>query len=202
MPEIVIPDSFEHDCTKCQGLCCVAQKISKESGFPSDKPAGVVCDQLSIDPNTQAHAYKCRVFATLGEEGRTVCENFSCLGAGNTVSQFFHELGINWALKPENFDDEKWKLIVHNMHEAYIVLYNVFVHLRAIRSVDSPNAQSCYEVARSAVQNVAKDFAAEIESNSSAIDGRAWYRNRFFYVMRESTSHANSLSLINKLLRK
>lgn len=199
MPEIQIQEGFDHDCTKCQGLCCVAQDIKKESGFPSDKPAGVVCDKLSVDPAAQSHAYKCQVFATLGEEGRTLCEKFSCLGAGNAISQFFYELGISWALKPENIDDEKWQLIVHNMHEAYIVLFNVFVQLHAIQNINDPRAQLWYEAVRGVVQNVAKDFAAEIESNSSAINGLAWYRNRFLYVMKLAMDHASSLALMNKL---
>lgn len=199
MPEIKIQEGFEHDCNECQGLCCVALEIDKSHEFPNDKPAGLACDMLNIDPQDQANICRCKVFATLGKQGRTLCEDFSCLGAGNTIGKFFNELGINWAFKPENIDEQKWELMKNNIFNAYQIFHNVFLYLRRIRNQRHPANKLMYDAARASAENTAKELAQVLEEGSAEIICQDWYENKFKTEMQIAVHDANSAYLLNKL---
>jgi len=78
----VIPtaDELVTDCSRCQGLCCVATGFSRSADFPIDKPPGVPCSNLDPD-------FRCRVHDALPALGFRGCVRFDCLGAGVRVSR-------------------------------------------------------------------------------------------------------------------
>jgi uncharacterized protein YjbI with pentapeptide repeats len=81
------------DCSRCQGLCCVAPAFAKSADFAIDKPAGRACLNLSPD-------FKCGIHATLREQGFPGCTVFDCFGAGQHVVQTTFN-GQDWRQAPE-----------------------------------------------------------------------------------------------------
>ena len=68
------------DCSRCQGLCCVAPPFAKSADFAIDKPAGRACPKLSSD-------FSCSIHADLRRQGFPGCTVFDCFGAGQQVVQ-------------------------------------------------------------------------------------------------------------------
>ena len=68
------------DCSRCQGLCCVAPAFARSADFAIDKPAGRPCPNLRAD-------LRCGIHAELRERGFPGCEVFDCFGAGQQVVQ-------------------------------------------------------------------------------------------------------------------
>ena len=58
------------------------------SGFGIDKPGGTPCPNLADDD-------RCRIHATLREDGWSGCATFDCFGAGQQVSQVTYG-GVSW----------------------------------------------------------------------------------------------------------
>ena len=67
------------DCAACAALCCVGLAMDTGPRFAIDKPIGTPC------PNLTGH--RCKVHGTLAEAGFSGCVAFSCLGAGQRVTQ-------------------------------------------------------------------------------------------------------------------
>ena len=82
------PPALRSDCASCFGLCCVLLPFSASSGFGVDKPGGRPCLNLLDDD-------RCRIHATLREDGWPGCTVFECLGAGQQVSQVTYA-GVSW----------------------------------------------------------------------------------------------------------
>ena len=82
------PLALRSDCSSCFGLCCVLLPFSAESGFGVDKPGGRPCLNLLDDD-------RCRIHATLREDGWPGCTVFECFGAGQQVSQVTYA-GVSW----------------------------------------------------------------------------------------------------------
>lgn len=76
------------DCSRCFGLCCVLLPFSAAAGFGVDKPGGTPCLNLADDD-------RCRIHATLREDGWPGCTVFECFGAGQQVSQVTYG-GRSW----------------------------------------------------------------------------------------------------------
>jgi len=76
------------DCSRCFGLCCVLLPFSAAAGFGADKPGGTPCTHLD-------GADRCRIHATLREDGWPGCTVFDCFGAGQQVSQVTYG-GTSW----------------------------------------------------------------------------------------------------------
>ncbi len=76
------------DCEQCFALCCVLLPFSAVSGFGMDKPGGTPCPNLAGDD-------RCRIHATLREDGWHGCATFDCFGAGQQVSQVTYG-GVSW----------------------------------------------------------------------------------------------------------
>ena len=76
------------DCSRCFGLCCVLLPFSAASGFGADKASGTPCTHLD-------GADRCRIHATLREDGWPGCTVFDCFGAGQQVSQVTYG-GVSW----------------------------------------------------------------------------------------------------------
>lgn len=199
MAEIQLQEGFEHDCNECQGLCCVALEIDKKSGFPRNKPAGEACDMLNINPQSEADLCRCKIFTTLDYKTHGICKDFTCLGAGNTVSKFFKELGIHWAAKPEGIDEQKWELMKNNIFNAYLIFHNIFLYLRRIRNKRHPANKLMYDAARASAENTAKELAQVMEEGSAELDHEDWYENKFKPAMLIAVHDANSDYLLNKL---
>lgn len=81
------------DCSRCQGLCCVAPAFAKSADFAIDKPAGRACLNLSSD-------FRCGIHANLREQGFPGCTVFDCFGAGQHVVQTTFD-GQDWRQAPE-----------------------------------------------------------------------------------------------------
>lgn len=199
MPEIKIQEGLEHDCHNCQGFCCVALAIDKKDGFPHNKKMGVACDQLDTNPEHEANLCKCKVFTTLDYKTHSLCKDFTCLGAGNTISEYFKELGIHWAVRPDNISDEQNELRVNNIFNAYLIFHNVFLYLRIIRYQRHPNNKIRYEAARKAVEKVAKDLARTLEVGTQEIKYNDWYQNKFKPEMNFAMHDADNFRLLDKL---
>ena len=76
------------DCSRCFGLCCVLLPFSARDGFGADKRSGTPCTHLD------GHD-RCRIHATLREDGWPGCTVFDCFGAGQQVSQVTYA-GVSW----------------------------------------------------------------------------------------------------------
>lgn len=81
------------DCSRCQGLCCVAPAFAKSADFAIDKPAGRPCPNLSSD-------FSCSIHAALRGQGFPGCTVFDCFGAGQQVVQVTF-VGQDWRKTPE-----------------------------------------------------------------------------------------------------
>ena len=68
------------DCSRCLGLCCVAQVFATSADFAFDKPAGVACRHLGLDS-------RCGIHDHLRQEGMRGCVAYDCFGAGQHVVQ-------------------------------------------------------------------------------------------------------------------
>jgi Pentapeptide repeats (8 copies) len=68
------------DCSRCQGLCCVAPAFARSADFAIDKPAGRPCPKLRSD-------VRCGIHSSLREQGFSGCAVFDCFGAGQHVVQ-------------------------------------------------------------------------------------------------------------------
>jgi uncharacterized protein YjbI with pentapeptide repeats len=83
LPETVPADNgleLRADCSRCLGLCCVAQVFATSADFAFDKPAGVACRHL--DPDT-----RCGIHDRLRQAGMRGCVAYDCFGAGQHVTQ-------------------------------------------------------------------------------------------------------------------
>ena len=76
------------DCEQCFALCCVLLPFQAVSGFGMDKPGGTPCPNLADDD-------RCRIHATLRQDGWSGCVTFDCFGAGQQVSQVTYR-GVSW----------------------------------------------------------------------------------------------------------
>lgn len=63
------------DCSRCQGLCCVAPAFDADQGFGHDKPAHQACHHLDAE-------FRCRIHDRLDAEGYAGCAAYDCHGAG------------------------------------------------------------------------------------------------------------------------
>ncbi|MCZ2839410.1 pentapeptide repeat-containing protein [Modestobacter sp. VKM Ac-2985] len=68
------------DCSRCNGLCCVAPAFAASADFAIDKPAGTPCPNLQPDS-------RCGVHDQLRDRGFPGCVVFDCFGAGQRVTQ-------------------------------------------------------------------------------------------------------------------
>ncbi len=80
------------DCSRCLGLCCVAQVFAASADFAFDKPAGVACRHLAPDT-------RCGIHDRLRQEGMPGCVAFDCFGAGQHVTQATLP-GVDWRESP------------------------------------------------------------------------------------------------------
>ena len=97
------------DCSRCFGLCCVLLPFSAASGFGVDKPGGTPCANLDGDD-------RCRIHATLVEDGWPGCTGFDCFGAGQQVSQVTYG-GVSWR-EQDNLGEMAAVLsVVRRVHE-------------------------------------------------------------------------------------
>ena len=81
------------DCTRCQGLCCVAPAFARSADFAIDKPAERACPHLSPEA-------RCSIHSTLRERGFPGCTVFDCFGAGQQVVQVTFA-GQDWRRSPD-----------------------------------------------------------------------------------------------------
>lgn len=86
-----LPD-LAPDCAACTGLCCMALAFDKGEDFAIDKPAGLPCPNLAAD-------FSCAIFDDLRAQGFAGCARYSCLGAGQRVSQELFA-GHDWRREP------------------------------------------------------------------------------------------------------
>ena len=178
MSEIQIPDSLTHDCDNCQGLCCVANKHVPEDGFPLSeaKPVGIPCRNLETSTTAIKGMYKCRIHATLANRGWTGCENFTCHGAGQTLTKFFEEIGIKWNKKPESIDDDEWITILGNFYYGYMVMAQVF---RFLSHIKKHYGEEAYAAGKKATLNLMPEFSRALEKRDEEIDFVDWLMKKF-----------------------
>jgi pentapeptide repeat protein len=125
--------SLVADCGSCFALCCVLLPFQAASGFGIDKPGGTPCPHLAADD-------RCRIHATLREDGWSGCSTFDCFGAGQQVSQVTYA-GVSWR-EGENLGEMAAVLSVMRL------LHEMLTHLT--------------EVDRRTPEPAAADLAAEI----------------------------------------
>jgi uncharacterized protein YjbI with pentapeptide repeats len=105
------------DCSRCFGLCCVLLPFSAAAGFGADKPGGTPCTHLDTDD-------RCRIHATLREDGWPGCTVFDCFGAGQQVSQVTYD-GISWR-EQDNLGEMAAVLsVMRQLHEMLAHLVEV-----------------------------------------------------------------------------
>jgi hypothetical protein len=68
------------DCSRCVGLCCVLLPFQRSADFAFDKAAGEPCRHLD-------DGHRCRIHASLLEDGMRGCVAYDCFGAGQTVTE-------------------------------------------------------------------------------------------------------------------
>lgn len=105
------------DCSRCFGLCCVLLPFTAAAGFGVDKPGGTPCLNLADDD-------RCRIHATLREDGWPGCTVFECFGAGQQVSQVTYG-GVSWR-EQDNLPEMAAVLsVVRALHEMLVHLDEV-----------------------------------------------------------------------------
>jgi len=82
-----LPSDLRADCSRCTGLCCVAQAFYAIQGFAFDKPAHTACRYLTRDN-------RCAIHNSRASRGFPGCVAFDCYGAGQRVTKMFN--GMNW----------------------------------------------------------------------------------------------------------
>lgn len=198
MPELKIPEDFTHDCHDCQGLCCVSMEIKQHRGyFPHPKPAGEPCENLQITPEDHRIDFNCRIFGAIHKKHKT-CEEFTCFGAGNNVSKFFSELGINWAMKPDEVSAEQHDINITNLYATYNILFLVMYYLGQVRYHRGPANILNYNAAKNAAQIVATELSQKLQTGE-LIDENVWYGQRFVPAMAEAVKQSNNQFLLQKL---
>lgn len=101
-------EEFLHDCAQCAGLCCMAPAIHRSSRFPFEKPACTACEHLRPGGGCGVHAQR-------QEMGYLGCIDFTCLGAGQRVTQQMFG-GASWQ------EDDRLR---EPMARAFLDLYRV-----------------------------------------------------------------------------
>lgn len=190
--EIQIPDDLTQDCENCQGLCCVANSHKTEDGFPidEDKPIGIPCSHLELDPATLQGLHKCQIHRQLGRLGWNTCMNFTCNGAGQAVTDFFKEIGVVWSNeKPENLDDDEWCNQLENFYLGYIVLQNVFNFLDHIKK---HKGEEVFLKVKTAIKELMPAFCAELTRTDCCIDHFDWIMKRFDPATRKVLDESNA----------
>jgi hypothetical protein len=83
-----LPATLRADCSRCAGLCCVADAFYAIQGFGFDKPARSACLHLTAEN-------RCAIHARRASRGFAACVGFDCHGAGQRLTR---ELGVgpNW----------------------------------------------------------------------------------------------------------
>lgn len=202
MLEIQIPDKLEQDCGNCQGMCCMAMSHRVVDRFPieQDKPVGVPCRNLKIDTSNQDELYKCGVYNERDFNGWHVCKFFNCFGAGQAISSFFKDLGINWAMELEKPDEEQDKLMLENLNNAYFLLYKVFQYLFNLKASIHFASNDMYEAARIEAQLIAADLSEHIKSGQE-VKIFEWYGQRFMPAMSQAAEEARNNYFSNKVSR-
>lgn len=103
------------DCAKCFGLCCVALPYAKSADFPFDKDGGTPCQHLQND-------FRCRIHASLRNEGFRGCTVYECFGAGQKVSQITYK-GEDW--KHNREIAEQMFAVLPIMQQLHEMLYYI-----------------------------------------------------------------------------
>ena len=108
-------DTFEPDCARCFGLCCVALPFRTSHGFAFAKDAGEPCRHLDA-------AYRCSIHATLREAGMGGCTSYECFGAGQQVTQVVYA-GETWRGSSDG-GAEMFAVfaVVQRLHEMLVLL--------------------------------------------------------------------------------
>lgn len=198
MSELQIPEGFTHDCHECQGLCCVAMEIEPHRGyFPHHKEAYEPCENLQITPDADRTDFKCRIFKTINK-GHKTCEQFTCFGAGDSVSKFFSELGINWAMKPDEPNTEQHEVNIANLYATYNILFLVMAYLGRVRYHRNPANKLNYEATKIAAQEVATELSQKLQAGE-LIDENIWYGQKFLPAMAEAVKRSNADFMLKKL---
>lgn len=129
MQNLSFPDTYEHDCKNCQGLCCVDLRLT-EAKFPIYKDPGVACPNLETDSGAKIDQFRCRIHDKLEATGWSSCTTYTCSGAGQMLSVFLRDLGLNWAKKDEAMSLEEYKLYKKNKQLAFVFLQNLMNSLQ------------------------------------------------------------------------
>jgi hypothetical protein len=198
MAEIKIPDELTHDCEKCQGLCCIANKHEVDAGFPIplDKPAGMPCMHLEFDPANLATLFQCKIHGSLKKLGWKVCAGFSCYGAGQSTTAFFEEMGVRWVDEPpDSLDEEQWDTRILNFQASYLVLSVVFRFLPFIKERFGDTA---FNEAKAAVQNLMPEFSREVERTDTTIDPLEWLEDKFNPAILEAVEKNTGKTIITR----
>ncbi|MEK7672721.1 MAG: hypothetical protein AAB373_02450 [Patescibacteria group bacterium] len=172
-PEVNILDKLTHDCEKCRGMCCSAQSHKPENGFPieQEKPAGVACSNLETNPGQETRQFGCKIHAVLAAKGWDTCSKFTCYGAGQTATQFFEDIGVNWAEENPSEDPEKRITQMTNLNRGYIILFQLFRELEGYRL---KYGESILALLKQDLKPYLKDFALAMADDSRKLDHHFW----------------------------
>jgi hypothetical protein len=106
-----LPATLRADCSRCVGVCCVADAFYAIQGFGFDKPAESPCKHLT-DRN------RCAIHAQRESRGFAACVGFDCYGAGQRVTRELR-LGANWR------DSRETAARVFSAYGAYLTLHKL-----------------------------------------------------------------------------
>lgn len=122
-----LPESLRADCSRCAGLCCVADAFYAVQGFGFDKPAHAACWHLTA-------ANRCAIHEERSALGFSACVGFDCHGAGQRVTRELG-LGASWRASVETAAG------AFAAYGAYVVLHRLMATLAmAEAAADAPLA--------------------------------------------------------------
>lgn len=85
---------FEHNCNKCQGLCCLA--TTRDGGeFAAHDPVGKPCQHLMWN-------FRCRIHEKLEKKWFPGCMTYRCYSVWNRLTRILRVAGITDIRKPGN----------------------------------------------------------------------------------------------------
>lgn len=129
-----LPSHLKADCSRCAGLCCVAQAFYSVQGFAFDKPAHTPCRYLTRNNRCDIHAQR-------EARGFPACVTFDCYGAGQRVTQELLN-GMNWRTSKQVAAQ------VFAAYTRYLVLHRLMATLAIAETVLPPQSDTLARLRR------------------------------------------------------
>jgi hypothetical protein len=164
-----LPATLRADCSRCVGVCCVADAFYAIQGFGFDKPAESPCKHLT-------ERNRCAIHAQRASRGFAACVGFDCYGAGQRLTR---ELGLgpSWRDSPET------AARVFATYGTYVALHRLMATLAVAERDAAPALRARLRLQRAELEELCAATGAGIGTSDLAA-----LRARIMRFVRDSCS--------------